>query len=466
MTSTHPNLGSFPVEVLSTIFGMLDPIGLISASQTNSRFRAVINPQRIHFVERLLQVECGPEGGGTPIFRAKDNDLRPNPASDEWENIRWACSNCLKLLPHEAFSNQHLLRLKFRKPLGGSPAATPLTSWEPSKRRGFALTQKKSKARKVAERKDRRARCRYNLAVKNNWQPPRDENRLRAYQGSGMIAFRDVNLEEYLNVMSMEEERARLDQEAFRVELVRCGFQRHQRKCNECRFQLHEISPHVGRPDEGYEQGTLKIPIVTSRQYPYESALERFFPGVDEALKIERPLDEIPSRWDEQVNRLWTTYNIRCPSCELWQEMRDFRLGGLFNKWAPKMRAGSNLRNWDGNILTPESMDNLRCNYCYAIENGREKLCAILVHWLNCLLDQEQARLGPNDITISRLLYDEWVEVWANLTQDLRHLVNPNVIDKTWFMHYGDIEAQLKWVVQCQTELVRNGDAVVEWALE
>lgn len=524
MDHIPPSLDTLPVEVLSTIFCLLDPIGLIAVCQTNTRFRAVVDPQPIHFVERLLQLECGPHGGGNPTFRVKDNHLTPNPASDEWESIRWACSVCLRLLPHEDFSNHYLFRLAYRKPLPGSPAQNPLTSWAPSKRKGPAIARQIAEKQAIEDKEERKMKRRYELATKYDWRP-RSEVRLRAFQASGMITFQSVHTNEYLELMSEKEENARLDQEAHWVEFARCGFRRYMRKCNECRFKDDEIASHVshpssaGRPVQGYELGTSKVPIVISRQYPFENALERYFPGVDEALKFERPVDEsldYTSHWDDQGNKLWTTYNVRCPSCSLWQEMREFRVGGVFNRWAPKIWPQGTLCNWDGTKLTPEFIDNLQCNYCYALANGREKLRAVLVKWLNLLLDKERSRLGGmmfgawerllrrkrdgqnfrhypdirkvisrveeffdhfdeprnfgtctlDDIKMSRILYDEWVIAWEDMQENRRQgVVYPNNMDTAWYRHYDSIEARLIWAIGCQAKLTVDGDVLVDWAL-
>ncbi|KAJ5456474.1 hypothetical protein N7530_011748 [Penicillium desertorum] len=257
-----PYLESLPVEILCSIFRLLDPIGLISISQTNSKFRTVIQPKRTHLLERLLELECREEVGGvTPVFRSKDNHLVPDFTSKEWHDMRWACSICLKMLPYIAFNNHYILRLQYRKPLPGSPAARSYTSWESTRdgklRRPYHIHKQQSNSKD----EDRKIRRRYGLASRCNTlrpnHPVRDKGaRLASFQDSGMITFQGFSLDEYCSI-TQEEEQVLLDHEARLIERERCGFKRHLRKCNECRFRRGELSSTVQR-------GTDKVPIVPS----------------------------------------------------------------------------------------------------------------------------------------------------------------------------------------------------------
>ena len=58
------SLEQLPIEHLGHIVRLLDPIELISISQTSSRMRTFVKPSRAHFVERLLARELLPELGG------------------------------------------------------------------------------------------------------------------------------------------------------------------------------------------------------------------------------------------------------------------------------------------------------------------------------------------------------------------------------------------------------------------
>ncbi|KAJ5171063.1 uncharacterized protein N7500_003846 [Penicillium coprophilum] len=238
MKPESPSLGSLPVEILCSIFRLLDPIGLMSISQSNSKFRTVVQPQKNHLLERLLELECREEVGGvTPIFRSKDNHLDPVFSSKEWRTMRWACSLCLQMLPNTAFNNHSILRLQYRKPLPGSPAASSYTSWEPTRnwklRKPYRLYKQQSDSRD----EDRKIRRRYDLASKCNTLRSNNRDRgarLASFQDSGIITFQGFTLDEYCCI-TQEEEQVLLDHEARLIERERCGFKRHLRKCNECR---------------------------------------------------------------------------------------------------------------------------------------------------------------------------------------------------------------------------------------
>uniref|UniRef100_A0A0B7K5T9 F-box domain-containing protein n=1 Tax=Bionectria ochroleuca TaxID=29856 RepID=A0A0B7K5T9_BIOOC len=55
------------VELQHKIIPHLDPIGLVSLSQSCRYFRRLIDPGRKEFAERLLQVECLERYGGTTL---------------------------------------------------------------------------------------------------------------------------------------------------------------------------------------------------------------------------------------------------------------------------------------------------------------------------------------------------------------------------------------------------------------
>ncbi|KOS43848.1 hypothetical protein ACN38_g5256 [Penicillium nordicum] len=518
MKSDPPSLGPLPVEILCSIFRLLDPIGLISISQTNSKFRTVVQPQRTHLLERLLELECREEiGGVTPVFRSRDNHLDPDFTSKEWNSARWACSICLHMLPHTAFDNHYILRLQYRKPLRGSAAASSYTSWEPTRegklREQYHLHKQQSNSRD----EDRKIRRRYDLASKCNTlrpnHPVRDRGaRLASFQDSGMITFQGFSLNEYCSI-TQEEEQVLLDHEARLIERERCGFKRHLRKCNECRFRHGELSHIVQR-------GTDKVPIVPSRRLPFPSALDRCFPGFSAIMKSVRPTANAPVQCvyrNDVFDSLWTMYMLRCPGCSHWQEMRAFRLGATFNHWIPTTNPASDFENWDGSKITGSFIDGLSCNHCFAKYQGREKLREVLVKWLDCCLDNERRRLeymllggwerllrryqrleqvsgvkevrkvildiqlvvakvrkdhdylriGLADILTLRLGFREWATVCETLDSGTRSQLEHNPWDGLWFYNNEVIETHLIWVIQCKREMMEKdkGDDLVGWAL-
>ncbi|KAJ5365602.1 hypothetical protein N7517_008488 [Penicillium concentricum] len=521
MKPDPPSLGSLPVEILCSIFRLLDPVGLITVSQTNSKFRTVVQPERIHLLERLLELECREEVGGvTPVFRSKDNHLNPDFSSKEWHSMRWACSICLQMLPHTAFDNHSILRLQYRKPLPGSPAASAYTSWEPTRN----WKPHKPKQQSDSRDENKKIRRRYDLASKCNTlrsnHPVRDRGaRLASFQDSGMITFQGFNLDEYCSI-TQEEEQVLLDHEARLIEKERCGFKRHRRKCNECRFRRGELSSAMQR-------GTDKVPIMRSRRVLFDTALDRYFPGLSAIMTSMRPAANAPelNRFREDVfDSPWAMYMVRCPVCSRWQELRAFRIGSTLNHWVPATVSAWEFRNWDEseNTITGTFIDGLSCNHCFAKDHGREKLREVLVKWLNYCLDSERVRLafilsaawkrltkryrkferissiyevkdvvldilpviaklkthdyhniGLAEILTLKLAFPKWVTAWENLDHETRSFVEHSTWNEScknyqlWFDNYHAIEAHLIWVIQCQMEMMEKdkGDDLVAWAL-
>ena len=525
------SLESLPIEILGFIFSSLDPIGLISASQTNTKFRAVIQPKRTHFVERLLQLECGEAGGGTPIFRAKDNNIKPGfEDKEKWNQMRWACSLCLKLLPHTDFSNQYLLRLQYRKPIPESRAEKAFTSWKPFRGENAAMMQEKREARADAEEQDRAIRRRYNIAVNTEAHSVffheglgtqrLQERKLKVFQDSGMGTFQGLRGYDYMTITE-EEEWWLLTHEIQLMEGEKCGFKRHLRKCNECRFQRHEIANRTFsfsyRDDrnEPVLQGTAKVPIVTSRTLQFPGATERWFPDIFDILDIDEPTAGVnkptdPSDIVPTVTHPWTMYVVRCPECSTWQELRAFRFADMFNGWAPKtaqMSHGVGARNWNGMEINEDFLNNLQCNHCYASEHGREKLGQELVKWLSASLFYEKCHLGADfwvtfkdmsfyghstsiavkkartalkekyssspgfrsldisDIVNFRLCFDECRS--ARNLDDGVHSNSSYHDSRTaiWFRDYDQNEARLYWLLECIEKCEGAGNDLVDWAL-
>lgn len=524
MMPDSPSLESLPVEILCSILRLLDPIGLISTSQISSKFRAVIQPKRIHLLERLLELECREEFGGvTPILRGRDNNIKPETTSEQWDSMRWACSMCLEMLPHKAFNNHYLLRLQYRKPIPGSPAVVSYTSWEPTRDRKLHNLYNFQGRPRMSKNDDRKIRHRYNLSCKGNRIPsqtPRDMRaRLIQFQDSGMITFQGYTLDEYLCI-TQEEEQALLDYEARLIERERCGSMRHLRKCNECCFQRGEISCAITRFGESMHRGTAKVPIVVSRRLPFATALDRCFPGISAIMESVRPASSAPVQriYRENVfDCLWTMYMVRCSKCSRWQELRAFRLGPTFPHWAPVSTSdGDPAQNWDGTEITPTLIDGSSCNSCFAKEHGREKLSDILMTWLERTLNGERQTLGyllmggwerlsrrsrhlkalSDNIEIAKLVasiqpfvelcekshnyrnlhltdlrtlklhFREWLVVKNNLSSKELDKLGINPWDRLWENNYEVIESQLIWVHNCQKELQKGkGDSLVDWAL-
>lgn len=144
------NFTSLPQKILCAIFPFLDPIALISLSQASRYYRQVIDPQRCHFVRRLLALELIPaHGGPTPVYHVRSQRLDPSIEDGAaWSDIRFACAGCLRIRSYLQFCPGAVFRRGLRKPPPGSRAASQLSGWESGSDRNKALRRQ---ARRPAE---------------------------------------------------------------------------------------------------------------------------------------------------------------------------------------------------------------------------------------------------------------------------------------------------------------------------
>ncbi|KAL2017430.1 hypothetical protein VTK56DRAFT_2086 [Thermocarpiscus australiensis] len=305
MASEPPSFLTLPGEILQLIIGFLDPVSLISLSQTSRSLRAVINPTHHDFVRRLLALELLPEHGGiVPLFRGRDNRLTPPWDSSEWKRNKYACCGCMKLLPHMMFDNHDILGMRYRKPPPGSIEArkAEITDWEPLEP---GLRRRRILARAAQERREgQKWRRQYHLAVTGEYgvdpaAPP------FAWVDPGPADAAAEEAEKYL-----------------------CGTAREKRRCLECRFLYGPWMPGGWCFRNDYGMGDT--PIVPSRQLKFPNILERYFPGLaDPPL----PPEGIPRRWRIQREfadrMLLTLYAGRCASCSTWKELGAF---GIWTK--------------------------------------------------------------------------------------------------------------------------------------
>ncbi|KAI5456183.1 hypothetical protein BGZ63DRAFT_96590 [Mariannaea sp. PMI_226] len=278
--SNEMSIALLPTEVQCSILRLLDPIGLISISQTNRHFRQLVNPKKRHFIERLLALESTVEYGGiTPIFRSRDNTLEPDFADERWNDMRWACTGCMRLLHRQYFDTHAILRLKYRKPIPGSVILEALTTWEPDPRISFSAVQQKLKSPSaIAEEKS--IRQRYLISVTFN---PNSTDGLATLQASGVVGFEGLTTIQFAD-MSPSTKQQILDDNALAIELKRCGYRRHLRKCLGCRYQagqLTSLPKWYGR--------TSQVPIVVSRKVAFASRLKRYFKGFANYLRNKKP---------------------------------------------------------------------------------------------------------------------------------------------------------------------------------
>ena len=239
MADSIHRLATLPVELLHCVFRQLDPVALIAASQTCTHFRSIIQPAQKHFAERLLALEIEPEHGGPGLtYFARENRLDPDWNEEIWNDMCWACTHCLRLLPHVAFDNHSILRLKNRKPKPGSPAAkrsSSVTTWEPVERRALSAKEMRRKRAIVAEEREQEKllRKQYHIATTKTlnevglkYTSQTRTQFLRAVELPEALKYSDSQLDN----LTEEEEHALLDAAAARLSDLRAGSHRHLRR--------------------------------------------------------------------------------------------------------------------------------------------------------------------------------------------------------------------------------------------
>lgn len=400
------SLTALPVEIQCAIFRFLDPIGLISTSQASKGLRDIIQPRRRDLVERLLQLECDEKAGGVTLsFNSRNNILQPNWTQPEWTTMRWACSGCLRLLPHQWFDNHSILRLAYRKPIPRSPAASACTTWESTPKANPYLPhlRRQNRFQTDANIQERQTQRRYGLALSSRYnEAPYAPGLDRTYaelQSCGWTAFENMTFSEFIH-MDPDQKQIIFENEVKSIELARCGYKRHLRKCHECRYQAGQLKPrHIG------SDSALEITFATSRQYRIATPLDRFFPRFSEALENKRPANDPPSYAIYRHNvrdRFWTMYMIRCPDCEKWKEARLFQLGTTYSTRNLSMYCHTYVyfHLLENALLTSRKaqLENiktteLRCHHCSAKKYGRDQFGIALSRELKHALWTETSRL-------------------------------------------------------------------------
>ncbi|CAH0046427.1 unnamed protein product [Clonostachys solani] len=401
-------LTDIPAEIMNQMIPELDPISLINLSQASQQFRHIIKPCKEELIERLLALECTEEFGGAepsihrrawrppsdvPIHR--NIERYPSVVDTNWGAQRYACCGCLKLLPHYYFDNRSIQSEGLRKPMFGTPGAEFKTCWRPSKR---GMHRQHVQGLRRAQRKELRLAeselqegdpvlLQYTAAFKTLDLDYRRELNSRELKGVD-----DFSIDSWGRLLTPVNARTVIK---MFTEVGRRGQNRRTRRCNECLYQ-RDLAIESATSDGDM----LEIPTVKrSRLVHCGSALRRYFPGYSEIYGRECPpipTLRMPSfvRW-VRFQEMWNMCMIRCPGCEVWQEMRTFRLSGtlLGCGFEVKPDAGAGLADWDAMVLEPQMCGESVCNHCFVNKNGRDKLKQVLVRWLSHEQSQELARL-------------------------------------------------------------------------
>ncbi|KAH7015482.1 hypothetical protein EDB80DRAFT_339158 [Ilyonectria destructans] len=511
------SLEKLPTELQCSIVRLLDPISLISISQASTHFRCLIEPKKKHFVERLLALESlDKHGGPSPVFRSRDNHLSPGWNEKEWSTIRWACTDCLRLLPHQYFGNHSVLRLGYRKPIPDSLASITITSWEPDGHMRRPKGHLRNGEAQAALLSEKTLRKRYFVCVtagegSQGFIGVTSATTLQLFKRCAISEFEGMSQAEFEKV-TVAQKLQIFDNNALTIELERCGNKRHLRRCNECRYLRGQLKPRAN----GYG-GTSKLPIVPGRQVAFANHLDRWFPGFSNCLESKRPPVALPLFRIHRANAYdqpWTMYMVRCPGCACWKEIRDFRFGGIYPHWKPVTATGTRdgSQTWDSREITESLLNESRCNRCFARANGRQGLNKVLLDWIQYLIRLQLAMLSHQlksgwgklsnvrvgapkqynseikhilrhmpclgrdffdivsyaDVALLRLSQTQWKDLWERTKRQGDTGWASEDMDAwydEWIRDFDDTEAHWRWLMACKDELEERTEALAEWAL-
>ncbi|RKK72289.1 hypothetical protein BFJ69_g10206 [Fusarium oxysporum] len=410
--------------------------------------------------------------------------------------MRWACTDCLRLLSHKCFDNQSLLRLGYRKPLPNSDAARMITTWE---HRLYWRPQHRLMRGSEEYRLEKSRRELYFFAVTKGVMCDVEGDtaeHLDNLNVSDLVGFERL-FEKDFRDMDNDEQLELFDRIALLIENDDCGKKRYLRKCNECRFRKGFLSYTRFAGD----RGSRNFPVVPSRRVSFATELDRHFPGFLSTLKSKEPPVENPS----VSGYLYSMYMARCSKCERWQEIRSFRTEGLCTGWRHSICRETELLGQD--------YDKGCCNRCLVDTGGRGKLAESLKTWFVTLLNKRVTGLSSqlyhqfNSHLFARVCRLPQIEAgeWRVLVEqtlsfnpgnnlsllredlDLIHTRRrqwKDLVDKAkeidaenshhrfldgvydeWVRQSDAIEGKWRWLLGFREEIEDNAELLVDWAL-
>ncbi|CAH0058678.1 unnamed protein product [Clonostachys solani] len=450
---------SLPLELQQDIIRSLDPIGLISLSQSSRHFRRVISPQRKHFAERLLIIECQPENKGPEIVSI-DFFLRGCYADwilEDWDAHRWACTSCLKLLPHTRFNNHSILGLATRKPYEEWGTTVGTSSWVPS-----LHGTDWSKAARLERIKDDKIGKHGLLQVSDY------ERRF-----SGHARWKRRCMECQYKDRGWDLHRSR------RVRYESCLDRWFPQLADVLISKRPPFPPRIIRPcrfnktDEEWTMYVKRCPQCEKWQ-----ELRSFrFAGNRVNYPWSRAEDEYGKSQDGTSVKI--TGPILCNHCFEKEYGRESLAQALMNQFKGLLEDQTKemaLRLH----LPPNSFSRYRMQKSV---HG-EELKQLLEEIPQCsLLDDEPAdTLVPEDVAALRDFHGKFRRVWGQIEDEAeRHRRTGTPIGETydphaggllllrlmvWQTHFHEFEAHWHWLNACAAEIEQNTDLLVVWALQ
>ncbi|CAH0034477.1 unnamed protein product [Clonostachys rhizophaga] len=267
------------------------------------------------------------------------------------------------------------------------------------------------------------------------------------------------------------------------------------RLCNECQYQAGILSP----PSSAWD-GQRPAPVQCSRTALFRSTLDRFYPCLERVLGGTQPVSPHAKDCSHCQERRFSPHRVyqwqlcmaRCPGCERWQELREFREPPMLEM-----------------TLSPGAL----CNSCYNEEFGREALGEDLLPHLKGLIVEKMEALERHLTLYGRMLDFMWPLLrmregllWVidgviqlgrrgRLTREkidrltkfheqythLRHEVVTHEVTgrqinslisleevlgfEEWFLCFEEFKAEWLWLAACEEKIDREPGLLAEWAL-
>ncbi|VUC31054.1 unnamed protein product [Clonostachys rosea] len=130
----NTSLFSLPAEIRLAIAGHLDAKSLLALSFTCSLFHRLIQFTSEQRLQILLRIELLDRYGGKMGIYGHRPEMGGERFATgqqiaDWGRFRWACSGCLRLLPHLEFDNRFIFGKSYQKPVPTRPCDR-VWSWD------------------------------------------------------------------------------------------------------------------------------------------------------------------------------------------------------------------------------------------------------------------------------------------------------------------------------------------------
>ncbi|ROW03054.1 hypothetical protein VMCG_05754 [Cytospora schulzeri] len=155
-----------------------------------------------------------------------------------------------------------------------------------------------------------------------------------------------------------------------------CGTKRHQRMCNECKYERGDYRCHTAS-----NYGTSEVPIIKSRRRNFHTDFERYFPGLFPELfppSEQRYRSVLPHVPYNTTSTTWMLSMVRCRDCGVFKELAGLCYGSVFTDSRPSRHPSWHHRGHIGDSFHPGTESRL-CPPCFSKRYGTEALQQSLV---------------------------------------------------------------------------------------